>query len=492
MELASEGARIRIVRGKRSKYSLSRSSVGALSICDIALVGLLLCILIFGGASRSDVLSGVFIRPIAVIGISIILLNNFQSDKAMSFWKWLGAAWAVYIACQLVPLPPSIFFSLPGHFQFEISANDSGTANIWRPMSVVPWATWNSLFALVVPAFGLLFGLRYRSYLDKILPIFIFVICMINLVIGAAQLISDYNSSLYFFDITNRQSVTGLFANRNHCAALFCIAICFAMPSLKALDIHLKMKNSQYFALLIFYMLTYCIAAILTGSRAGTAFSVILVVVFTSMYTWQYRAMFVHNIKPMIMILCIFGLICVIAVLLYLYFPIDRWRGLSEFKDGRADIFPQAVAMTWSYFPFGGGAGTFPYVYFSLEPTLQMDLTYINHAHNDILESIFEIGVLAILIIAAGSIRIIHIVFAAYTIRKTSIYNYFIFNYVTSVFVLFFWSFVDYPMRTPTLALVGVLSLTAAESAFTRMTVRASGKSGLDMLSAADKEGASN
>src|SRR5262245_35748318 len=117
----------------------------------IATSGFVLACLVLGGATTVGFLSDVVLQLLA---IPLLLA---------SFWRYLNLpsaerprgvlALSVMViavpALQLVPLPPSLWSSLPGRWLLVESRTFIGDALPWAPVSVAPATTWLSLLSLL-------------------------------------------------------------------------------------------------------------------------------------------------------------------------------------------------------------------------------------------------------------------------------------------------------------------------------------------------------
>jgi O-antigen ligase len=79
----------------------------------------------------------------------------------------------------------------------------------------------------------------------------------------------------------------------------------------------------------------------------------------------------------------------------------DRFVALTRLtaggggEEGRLTYIPPVLELVQKYFPFGSGFGTFPTVFKIDEPDNMLRLSYLNHAHNDVLEILVEGGVVS-------------------------------------------------------------------------------------------------
>jgi O-antigen ligase len=76
---------------------------------------------------------------------------------------------------------------------------------------------------------------------------------------------------------------------------------------------------------------------------------------------------------------------------------LERFSVEGSLKDARWDIFASSTAAIGQFFPFGSGIGTFPEVYRRFQP--DEIAQFVNHAHNDYIEYLFEGGLIAAAVI---------------------------------------------------------------------------------------------
>lgn len=80
---------------------------------------------------------------------------------------------------------------------------------------------------------------------------------------------------------------------------------------------------------------------------------------------------------------------------------IDRLFVSNIADDQRSQMIVPLWKMLLTFFPFGSGFGSFDPVYRAFEPFDLLTLTYMNHAHNDLLHVIIEGGVPATMLLLA-------------------------------------------------------------------------------------------
>ena len=166
-------------------------------------------------------------------GITVLVVALFKlrplGESQSPWWPMiLGSAAFAFPMLQLVPLPISLWSEFPGR-QFVITSFDTaGLSPSWMPITLSPAATLNSFLAML-PAFALFLATLTLPAGDRRkLVLVVLGLGLCSVVLGLAQVSQGPNSSYYFLKDSNLGSAVGLFANRNHFAALLFCCMPFA------------------------------------------------------------------------------------------------------------------------------------------------------------------------------------------------------------------------------------------------------------------------
>lgn len=433
-----------------------------------ALVTLIVTTFLLGGASRADVASLVVLRPLSAVLFVVALFVAFRAA-----WKrqWqpvaLAAAVVLLAGLHLVPLPPSLWTSLPGREVIVGAFSAIGKPVPWLPLSMAPLATWNALFALLGPVAALLFALALPDRDQPRLLKIILALGVFSGFIGLLQIIGPMNGSLYFYRITNYGTAVGLFSNRNHqaifLATLFPLLAAFAAI---AEGQKKRVRLQRFFAIATGAFLIPLL--LVTGSRAG----LILGVVGLLSCFWIYRpATFPRMGKPddgsrrrLLFLLAGGAMLLVLTTLLAARASsFQRLVEMDAAQDMRFRAFPVIWDLVLRYFPLGSGIGSFPEVYNIYEPRALLTSSYLNHAHNDLLEMAMVGGLPAILLILAAALMAMA---AAWRLARTKLSAD---NStldardratllgragIVGLLILTIGSVADYPLRAPSLAVI--------------------------------------
>jgi len=389
------------------------------------------------------------------------------------------AAWTGLIALQIVPLPPALWSSLPGREILVRFYEVMGIAQPWRPISLQPAATTNALLAMLVPWATLLLAGKLRD--DAMTVEFLLAgFLLITMAIGALQMASG-GHSFYFYRITNEGSPVGIFANRNHQAFVSVMLIPLLVRIIFRTRRNRPLSPSVWF-LIAGVTFAVLINILITGSRMGLLlFLVAAAATGAQLPSYgKHRALMgkerknnasskrnagVRNRKLVLLTLAVLGILVTAMGILAAYS--DRFIALSrlaaggESEEGRLKYIPPVWELVEKYFPLGSGFGTFPTVFKIDEPDSMLRLSYLNHAHNDVLEILVEGGVISgILALAFFAFWVARSLAVWLARRGTADSEQIRQARLGSVLsgLLLLGSVTDYPLRTPTCAAIFAIS----------------------------------
>lgn len=426
------------------------------------LVVLLVAAFLLGGSSREDVPGLIILRPLAVICLAIGLVGLTREEIVRFRWPLLlMLAWTGLILLHLIPLPPSIWMSLPGRDLVAEAAAASGIPQPWRPFTMVPWRGWNAFYAMFVPLAALVLAIRCTPEQRLRLVPIIAGIGLVSAALGVLQLAGGESVGLYFYAERNEGSPVGLFANRNHAAVFMCCLI---------LTVPVLIRSSQHAAgHRIWQILAAMVVVIVfplilvAGSRAGLILAVLAVPLAAAIYLVSTAQSGGAKRRMVLWIAAVCG---AVALLLLLSLTLARSEALDRLLDTAAsdELRLQSWLPIWeiarSYLPWGAGMGSFVEVYQVHEAAALLQPSYLNHAHNDLLEIALEGGVPALallaLAIACFVARIFHVV---RRLRGEAGVPYLAMLGGGVILLLGLMSVSDYALRVPGLACVLVIAV---------------------------------
>jgi O-antigen ligase len=419
-----------------------------------------------GGGSRDDIQSLVILRPAAVIFCGVAILGlRWDQVRAYRFLFAMTAAIFGLVILHLVPLPPSMWGALPGRGIVTEVDKTAQLGAVWRPISLVPVATWNALYSLFVPLAVLLLGVQLtREQRFQLLPV-VLVLGFVSGLWGLLQSIGAPDGPLYIYEITSNGAAVGLFSNRNHHAVF--LALLFPMLAVYASSGARTRDQVNRNAWLAGVVGTVAIPLILvTGSRAGLiigvlalAIAILLFRAINSLSGTNGKARPGRRWRAAAGILAIV-LIGGLTVLMARAEAFRRLFAPDQTDDLRFRIWGPITKMAWKYFPFGSGVGSFAEVYQIDEPYALLSPDYVNHAHNDWLEVYLTVGLPGLILLALAVFAFSRAVVSSF-ISPAGNGRGVSFARLGAVIIslLALASLGDYPLRTP--SLVSVFAIAA-------------------------------
>lgn len=431
-------------------------------------VGLVSIVFLLGGGARADILSLVLLRPIfGFMLVALILIvgwRGFTDVPGPFILLWLTA---FLVLLHLVPLPPSIWIHLPGRREIFEMMSVVGVSPGWMPITLSPIDGWNQAFSLLVPL-GMLYAMVGigRTGAPVILRLLLILIA-ISAILGLLQAIGPAQGPLYFYRITNNGLGVGLFANRNHQAIL--LACAFPLIALYASTIKGSAEATRGKTIMsMFGAVTLVPLIFVTGSRAGFALATVGMLAGGLLYR-RPSAEFRDRRKSMLRFifpaagLALTGLIGLAAAMGGRSTSLDRIVEDDAAEDLRFQALPQIIEAAWAYFPFGSGAGSFVPAYKLVERDQLISAFYFNHAHNDVAEVLMEFGLPGLLLILVAVLGWVWSVQRLWRLNKAAGWEMlpterFGWAGAAVLLILGLGSVVDYPLRTPSLAALGVIA----------------------------------
>jgi O-antigen ligase len=201
---------------------------------------------------------------------------------------------------------------------------------------------------------------------------------------------------------------------------------------------------------------------LVTGSRAGLM--LLGLALIATIFAFRGHLLPPRDSSPrtkLMVLLAALGCLIAIAVMAVWLSRAEAWERLLDIEiedENRLSNLGTLLEMAQAYFPFGSGFGSFDPLFRYFEPDSELQLFYLNHAHNDLVEllitgglggALILIGFLAWIAIRAAAVLRAP---AALPIQACARAG------VIVIVILLLSSLVDYPLRTPLLALLFALS----------------------------------
>ena len=447
----------------------TRSKIlGRPSLLFWLLTGFLILVAATGGTAAAESQSLILLRPIALLMCAYALWTIEWSHLVRYRGIFpISAAVVVLPIIHLLPLPPSVWHALPGR-QIVIEVDHAfGYSDLWRPISMAPWATWNALFALAVPLAVLLLGIQLNARDRDRLLIPILAFGLISGFCGLLQAAGARDLVLYPSVGVQEYSVAGLFSNRNHAAVL--LGCMFPLLATFSASRYVSEGRRRYLLLGSIVLGAILIALItVTGSRSGLVLGAIGLVSFPfvrgRLSLKQGSLQSPRKAKRNLAVRAAIALSAICLPLIALLFlraqAFERLSALDPADELRFQVWKPIADMGWKYFPIGSGVGTFVEAYQVDEPFALLRPEYLNHAHNDYLEIWMTAGVPGTAILLLVALGLATRCVRAWCGREEDFASRRLARAASVVVtVLGLASVTDYPMRTPALASLFVLAV---------------------------------
>ncbi len=274
---------------------------------------------------------------------------------------------------------------------------------------------------------------------------------VLNLILGLAQLAQGPASRLRFYDETNPGDAVGLFANRNHYAALlYCGLILGAgyfIARLNETSSLQKLGSSrQALEIAVGGVLVILLIAGVVASRSRTAILLLMVATAGAALVIVRDISRNHKNTSNWIALGVGVAAVVLAIFLGLGAVAARFER-DPLGDDRVAIFATTWDFVWRALPFGTGLASFESVYTAIEARQDLAPTYAHRAHNDWLELVLETGVVGVAAMV-GFLAWFVISSARVWFGSRAVGNEFARPASLAILLLLIHSFLDYPLRT--------------------------------------------
>jgi hypothetical protein len=309
----------------------------------------------------------------------------------------------------LVPIPAMVAGWLPGRDVYLAGfALLDAEVDVLRP-SIYPFGTESAFLTLLLPVAVFLGARSLDSHRVMKLVTWVFAIAILQVLLGLMQFGSGKDSGLYLgMEFTNFGSAVGTYTNRNHLVGL----IEMLLPVALALFLYSLGRRGRdraggwrrrvsFFGSLRGHVaigygalaLLLLIGVIFTRSRAGTALTMLGVLLVTIAFSRRIGGDNVYGPAGTIVAVAVgLGIVIGLAPIL------DRFAQMDPMEDSRWVLFSATIDGIGAFFPLGSGPGTYAAVFPAFQ-SLELGRWFVNYAHNDYLQWLFEGGLLVGLVI---------------------------------------------------------------------------------------------
>jgi O-antigen ligase len=389
---------------------------------------------------------------LALLALPALVLALWPRGDADGARRWVAAALVVGALplIWLVPLPLDLAAHLPGRGALLQPAVAELGPDRWTTLSLVADDTWQAWLKLVPGTALFLAALRLSDAQRQRLVGAILAIVLVQSLWGIAQLSGDADTPLQFYGADASGRASGGFANRNHYASLLLLGL--PVLALFASTGSWNARRPAHHGLRltgVLGLLLVATALLASRSRAAAGLLVIECVLFGA---WLLRR------RQLSGWLLAGGGALALGFAVVLSFASERLLAGFELGsvDGRLGVLQRALDAASRFFPLGAGPGTFGSVFPSFDTLASLDKVYINRAHNDALELVFELGAvgLALYLLAVAGIAA---ALWRHLVRRDG--DGLSWACTLGLLAVLVHGAVDYPMRTPLVAMVAQIFL---------------------------------
>ena len=340
-------------------------------------------------------------QPLAEAISIILLVLLFLSLKRYDFIlksTWLFVLFILLTPLfYLIPLPFEVWNHLPGHEIYSQIAqwiNTDASPSVTKfSLSLIPYQTEFAFFSLLPPIAIFLTVASLPEQQKRWIIFALLGIATLEACLATIQF--STNNPFFYFGVHSPKAgiALGTYPNPDHFVLLMEITIPLIF-ALAAYEYRYKKERHDdglhSLVLFIIYgtlLLLFLGGAFFSGSRAGIPLA--LLSSFLAYKVFSPKKGF-RQFLPLAFLL---ALAFVVLLIFFNLAPVlNKFITSNPFVDGRWVIFSHTWEGIVTFFPVGSGPGTFPDIYRIFQPIQQTG--FINHAHNDYLELLFETGLL--------------------------------------------------------------------------------------------------
>lgn len=361
---------------------------------QILVLAYLFLVLLLGGASAAGFGGNTALQLLGAALIAWTLWGDRRAVQTQTGLQIFLVGLAAVAALQFLPLPPFLWHLLPGRAAIAKGYDLAGMAHPWLTLSLNPWGTLQSL-VWWIPAFALFVTMRSNhAPATRHIVWVIAAVAYASVVLAGVQVLQD---SAYLYAITNRGNGVGLFANSNHQGTFMLVTIVIVAAQW-IYDTNIRQKTRlpipRHFQL-IALLAPLILGVIMSASLACTLLLMPVLAGVFLLYRPQARINWVAMGAAVLAFMV--GLVWLLASGLVAN---DLMSQSGTAGISRGEFLANGLRMISDFAPFGSGLGTFRELYPWYEEQARVSTTYVNHAHNDLLELVIETGLFGLVLLA--------------------------------------------------------------------------------------------
>lgn len=413
----------------------------------------LVACLVFGGSAQGIWLNmALQLAAIGILAWAFVARRSDDLTRASRQLIALAALAAALIVLQLVPLPPGAWTALPGRQGLVVGYHALGYSLPILPLSQTPYESVATALVVLPAVAVLVTALRIRQRANWIAAALLLAV-FAAVLLGASQVGTGgvQRSPWYLYPISNDGAV-GFFANRNHMGSLLLVSIPFTIALFSSFASRVREGSSRGAAIAMG-------AAALIVIATGIALNLSLAAIGLALPVLLFSLLLLPASLSIRRLTLAGGTVALVGGLLFLTgSPIaadTSGEDLVSFES-RAGIWKPTFELIRQTFPAGTGLGSFEAVYPLTEAPAQVRRTYVNHAHNDYLQLVLEMGLAGALLLL---LFLAWWIVQAVRVWRSPLSTHYARAAVIASGALLAHSVVDYPLRTAALSAIFAICL---------------------------------
>jgi O-antigen ligase len=354
------------------------------------------------------------VMALELLSVLVLVVVLWQPPKRfMHGWEALALAMLLAVPLfYLIPLPPGLAEWLPGRETYLRAQSLVGGAAATHAasLSLYPLKTESALLLLLLPV-AVFLGTRSLDA-NRVVQL-----VLLLLGIGAAEALlgllqygaGEGSPALFGMSLAGVRRAVGTYTNPDHLSGMLEMLLPIGLALLLfsvgrgRRDERLGLRGRVAFlssvrghAAVVYGVIAVLLllGVIFSRSRAGIALSMFGILLSTMMFARRIGGDNVYGPTGTVIAFAI-GVGAAIGLLPVL----DRFSVDQAMGDARRPVFSATLSGIGVFAPVGSGPGTYPDVFPAFQP-LALGHWFINHAHNDYLEWLFEGGLFAAALIA--------------------------------------------------------------------------------------------
>ena len=413
--------------------------------------GLLFLALILGGSAQG--IWGNFVLVLVALAVLAMAVWAPPTDapRLLGRLPWIAGGLVALLIVMLVPLPPGIWAALPGRAMVARGFDLMGVPRPWLAWSLTPADSLVAMVSLIVPLAVFVAVARDPRKRPFLMLVALGAGTVLGVMLGFLQARDGGGAHWYLYRFSAFGQASGFFANSNHMGSLLLANIPFVTAL--AADQYASRSNISQRGLVIASAVG--IGIILVFAIAlNHSLAVLLLggpVILLSLTIPPWRDPRVRKGLALVAVVALLGAV-VLGATQGRFAPAGKQSSL----DTRRTIWATSATAVGDFGMTGSGLGSFPKIYPHYESPAEVDTTYINHAHNDPLELIVELGLPGLVLMVAFLFWWARRVRAAWRVGEGNVYAR---GASIASGAILLHSLVDFPLRTAAIAAVFALSI---------------------------------